>query len=104
MVKCKSWFVCPSSIYDFWLHVGVFKLLLCEHALCYFDDNVLKNSNDVSKLQYGKWDVVNGRRADNTMVKCKSTNNDQRYIKQKGEDSATRAPQKKEVNAYVPDG
>jgi hypothetical protein len=62
-------------------NVGVFKLLLCEDALCYFDDNVLKYSDNVLKIQYGKWDVVNGRRADNTMVKCKSTNNDQQYIK-----------------------
>ena len=38
------------------------------------------------------------------MVKCKGTNNDQQCIKQKSEDSATRAPQKKEVNACVPDG
>ena len=35
-------------------NVGVFKLLLCEDALCYFDDNVLKYSDNVLKIQYGK--------------------------------------------------
>lgn len=48
------------------------------------------------KIPLMKWAAVNGRRVDNTMVKCKKTNNDQQYIKQKTEDSATRIPQKKE--------
>ena len=39
-----------TSDYNF----GVFKLLLCEDALCYFDDNVLKYSDNVLKIQYGK--------------------------------------------------
>jgi hypothetical protein len=49
-------------------------------------------------------EAVNGRRADNTMVKCKSTNNDQQYIKQRVRIQQHEPRKKTEVNACVPDG